>query len=114
MTATANVHKILNDRQTVYRLVPAFVSEDWDGVETSHKFVVASCATMGYQSEVLVFPSDGESVTDFGEIGGSYGEEQGHVSALKRMGYRLGGSPESILETIRKVGRNAPKGQLVY
>jgi hypothetical protein len=106
----ATVHKILSERQTVYRLSPPLVSTSWDDVETAHEYVVASCAWAGFVNEVLIFPSDGESITGFGEIGGSYAEDQGHVSALKSLGYRLGGDPETILETIRRSGRNAPKG----
>jgi len=104
--------KVLSDRQTVYKLSPAFVRTDWDGNEISHEFVVVSGAHTGHASEVLVFPSNGESVTDYSEIGGSYGETQGHVSALKDMGYSIGGdSPEAVLETIRATGRNLPKAK---
>lgn len=114
MTKIATVHKVLSPRQTVYKLTPPHVAEEYcsaadDYVPVVYQFVVASCASLGYESEVLIFPSDGEGVTSWGEIGGSYSEGQGHVSALKGLGYKLGGSPEEILQTIRRSGRNAPK-----
>ena len=108
ITGTATVHKVLSPRQTVYKLCPPY--KGWSG-EENHVFVVASQASGGYRSEVLVFPSDGEGITSFSEIGGSYAEDQGHVSALKDMGYRLGGDPEAIMDTIRRSGRNIPKAE---
>ena len=109
---TATPVKVLSDRQTIYRLSPAFVRTDWDDNEETHEFVVVSGAHTGHASEVLIFPSDGEKTTSYGEIGGSYGETQGHVSALKDLGYTIGGdSPESVMDTIRATGRNLPKAK---
>ena len=83
MTQTATIVKVLNERQTVYRLSPAF-----DSYGSKHEFVVASASLpgLGHAREVLVFPSDGEGISEFGEIGGSYHEPNGHVSALADMG----------------------------
>jgi hypothetical protein len=109
---TATPVKVLSDRQTIYKLTPPLVRLDWDDNEETHEFVVVSGAHTGHASEVLVFPSDGERVTSYSEIGGSYGETQGHVSALKDLGYKIGGeSPEAVLETIRNNGRNLPKAK---
>ena len=83
---TALIVKVLNDSMSVYKLTPAYTG--WNGDE-NHEFVVASCATQGHPREVLVFPSDGEGIASYSEVGGSYDEPNGHVSALKDMGYTV-------------------------
>jgi hypothetical protein len=105
--------KILNKRQTVYELDPPYKRCGGDG---EHKFVVTSKAiawtgqpapsppgeglfsegffagyTGGNPREVLIFPSNGENITDMGEIGGSYDEPEAEISALRDMGYTIQG-----------------------
>lgn len=81
---TAFLHKVVNKRASVYRLCP-----DRNG----YTFVLVSKAIQNLWSnprEVLVFPClPGGRVIDWCEIGGSYDEPDGHMSALNRMGYTI-------------------------
>jgi len=112
MSKLAKVHTVLSNRKTIYKLSPPFVASEYnygaeDYIDVVYEFVAVSCAVIGYKNEVLVFPSDGKSITSWSEIGGSYDEEEGHVSALKKMGYEIDASKEHL----RSMGVDAPKAE---
>ena len=103
----AQVHKVLSEKQTIYKLVPPFESTDWNGTPQVHEFVVASKAHAwnpsappgktsfaagflgGNPHELLVFPSNGETIGELVEIGGSYECPGGDAEALGDMGYSI-------------------------
>lgn len=107
MTGKAVIVRELNPRQLLLRLDPP--ARLGYGREWTTEFVVSSKALAwtgvavplgsspfmngfsgGNPREVLVFPAreDG-SIRELLEIGGSYDEPDGHVSALAGMGYEL-------------------------
>lgn len=79
----------------VYKLDPPFTHTPWGGSEQTLEFVVVSAVDLDYAgfgvglrtSETMIFPSDGSSVTDWGEL--AMVEHKSHADALLDLGYEV-------------------------
>ena len=96
------LHRVQNARgdMAIYRLVPPYVEHrtNWaDGtqIEVKHHFVAVSAVNLdlgvvipSYRtSETMIFPSDGDDVSDWGEL--AMVPEKSHASALEQLGYAV-------------------------
>lgn len=83
----------------VYRLTPPYREQhrNWSDDTTSvrvHEFVAVSAVDLDFggrvipdyrTSETMIFPSDGDDVTDFGEL--AMVDHKSHADALAELGY---------------------------
>lgn len=76
----------------VYRMHPPYVCEDpVSARSTSHEYVVISAMRFGFSGfkETLLFPSDGDKVTEWGELPGSLYDTFGHQAVADNINYTL-------------------------
>lgn len=76
----------------VYRMHPPYVCKDpVSARSTSHEYVVISAMRFGFSGieETLLFPSDGDKVTDWGELPGSLYDTFGHQAVADNINYTL-------------------------
>lgn len=76
----------------VYRMHPPYVCEDpLSARSTSHEHVIMSAVRFSYSgiAETFLFPSDGNEVTDWGELPGSLYDTFGHQAVADNINYIL-------------------------
>ena len=85
----------------VYKLTPPYVETPWsidgDAATVQHEFVMVSAIDLDYggfgsglglrESETMIFPSDGEGVSSWGEL--CMVERKSHADALEELGYEV-------------------------
>jgi hypothetical protein len=81
---TAHLIKRLTSRtgakQSVYRMDPPYYGE--------HEYVVLSGIWSAFGHEVMMFPSDGDNITDFGDLECVRGTTD-HSELLDEIGYTM-------------------------
>lgn len=89
-----NVEQQTRGDQRVYQLDPPLEGHEFvvvSAVDTSWIYAGLEMPPWGGSCETFIFPSDGEEITDYGELEGSLKGTMSHEEALHAAGYTVEG-----------------------